>query len=161
MPANNSITFLGRVANDIKVTTIGTGQNAFNKVNFTIAVDRRLSKKEKQDKTQGIAVKGANFPPMEANGATADMISQYFSKGKPICVSAYYEDYSYVDNQTQQKKYGHKFIIESVNFVPSDATQGANGGNGGQNNHQQSQNQNTNNVGDYGDYQVSPEDMPF
>ena len=161
----NTCNFVGRISSDITTEVIGQGQNAFTKAKFSIAIKRKLSKNEQQQKAQGTQVKEAYFLNMEAIGATADFIVKYFAKGKPIALTAYYEEFSWTDKQTNAKKYGHRFNVEEVMFVPQDSSQ--NGGNGGNNNaggNQQNnyqQNQQVNNNVNNGQYQASMEDIPF
>lgn len=157
MPANNCSTFTGRLTKDPVLTTVGSGQNAFSKVNFTIAVDKRLSASEKQRKNQGEDIKTAYFVPVEASGKQADVIAQYFTKGSGIIVRAYYDEYNYTD-QTGNKKYGHKFIMEDFSFPPTSAGQATNAG-GGNGNYQQ--NQYVNNNIDNNQYAVPADEMPF
>lgn len=156
MSANNNCNFLGRLTKDPIVTTVNAGGNSFNKANFSIAVDKKLSANERQRKKNGEDVKSAYFINMEASGKLADVIAQYFSKGSPIAIRGYYDEYSYTDSTSGDKRYGHKFIVEDFNFVPSDNSQGG-GGNSG--NYQQ--NQNVSRIIDNNQYSVSPDDMPF
>lgn len=154
MPANNNCNFTGRLIKDPVLSSVGSGQNAFNKVNFTIAVDKRLSASERQRKNQGEDIKTAYFVPIEASGKSADVIAQYFTKGSGIIVRGYYDEYSYI-NQSQEKKYGHKFIMEDFAFPPSSPSQN----NAGAGNYQQ--NQQVNNNIDNNQYSVPADEMPF
>ena len=93
----------------------------------------------------------------EASGKQADVIAQYFTKGSGIIVRAYYDEYNYTD-QTGNKKYGHKFIMEDFSFPPTSAGQSTNAG-GGNGNYQQ--NQHVNNNIDNNQYAVPADEMPF
>lgn len=160
MSANNSCHFVGRLIKDPETTTVNAGPNGFTKTNFVIAVDKRLSAGEKAKKAQGQDVKDATFVKIEATGKQADVIAQYFVKGKPISVNTRYDEYSFIDNKTQDKVYGHKFLLDDFGFVPSDST-AQQQNSGGQNNYQQNQAVNNNMSNDSYQYPVSDGDMPF
>jgi single stranded DNA-binding protein len=140
---NNCCQFEGRIAKDPEFKTVGQGKNAFNKALFTLAVDRSLSKDQRDAKRNGDdSIVSADFPQFVANGAKADIIRDYFCKGKPIKIWATYQSYVTQD-QNGNKRYGHIFVVEELGFVLKDTTDQNN--NGGNNNNRGNNNRNNNN----------------
>lgn len=127
---NNCCTFEGRLTKDPVHSTVGQGQNAFSKVLFNIAVDRALTKDQRAAKKAGtLTTPTADFISCVAIGAKADVINQYFKKGKPIKVFCSYQAWSKDDpNNPGQKTYGHIFQVEEIGFPLTDNS-GGNGGN--------------------------------
>ena len=151
MSAFNMTTFLGWIASDLTLTTVGSGQNAFSVLRFRLAVPRRLSKSELQDKKNGQQVRNSAYVPVEATGANADNIAKFFQKGSHIAIVGRYEDYV-IDKPGQQKTYGHKIILESFDFVPKPFDNASSG----QQPRGNATSAPTNNY-----YEASPDDMPF
>ena len=118
---NNVTVVLGRICNDIKVESKNGANGAFNKATFTIAVSRQLTADQKQRKQNGENIQDADFLPCSAVGSTADFISKYFVKGKPISAILSYNSYS-KQNQDGSTTYGGNFNVIAVDFVPKDTT---------------------------------------
>lgn len=147
---NNCCQFEGRIAKDIDSKTIGQGNNAFTKVLFTLAVDRALTKDQRAAKKNGdTSIVSADFIPMTASGGKADVIKNFFSKGKPIKVYCSYQAYVSKDAQGNAK-YGHIFVVEELGFTISDNTNNNGGGNNGGNRNNNGNNGNGNNNGNNG-----------
>ena len=161
--ANNMCHFIGRFVKDPEYTTVGTGQNAFGKVRFTLAVDRVLTKKQREAKKNNEDVTTADFVQFEATGPTADLVQQYFVKGKPVIVTATFETYSVDDKDNPgKKKYGYKFKVDSLAFVPKDTTDGNSSGGNGNSGSKPSNNKpvkNTKQADD--DFEIDDGDIPF
>ena len=133
-PSNVTVV-LGRICNDIKVETRNGANGSFNKATFTIAVPRQLTADQKQRKQNGENIQDADFLPCSAIGSTADFISKYFVKGKPISALLSYNSYS-KQNQDGTTSYGGNFNVVAVDFVPKDTTDQNNQGQGQFNNNQ-------------------------
>jgi single-strand DNA-binding protein len=161
---NNLSIFTGRITKDIESKTIGQGNEAFTQVLFTVAVDRQLTKKQKQDKQNGKDIITADYVPCKATGSTADFINKYFCKGKPIVFTASYETYVGHDQQGN-KRYGAIFKVDQVGFTLKDTTNKSNDGNGGNtgnNNYQGKINEGINDKNTQKDeYLISDEECPF
>lgn len=166
---NNLCQFEGRLTKDPEIRTVGHGDRQFNKAFFTIAVDRVLTKNQRQASKDGdTSVVTADFIPMVANGPKADMLKNYFCKGKPIKVVCTYQAWMTDDGQGG-KKFGHAFEVEDLTFVLRDTTQNNNGGGGGNqnnnsggysnNNRNQSNNRNNQASNDF--VAISDDDIPF
>lgn len=104
----NEYNAMGRlVANpDYAQTQAGT-----SRCRFTIAVDRMKGKDGQQQ---------ADFIPCIAWGNVADMISQRFSKGKPIIITGALQNNNYTDKDGVTHYQMH-VVVSKVSFVLSDS----------------------------------------
>ncbi|HEO7770450.1 TPA: single-stranded DNA-binding protein [Streptococcus agalactiae] len=102
----------GRVAQDIEVKQA----NQTVKAEFTVAVDKNKSKNGQRD---------ANFIRCVAWGNIAEMVGNYFSKGKPIIVQGELNSRSYT-NQQGQKVFVTEIIVQSVQFQQAENNNGGN-----------------------------------
>lgn len=84
--------------------------NGISVVGFTIAINRRKAKDA--EKAQ------ADFINIVAWRQTAEFVSRYFKKGKPICVCGSIQSRSYTDNQGN-KRYVTEVLAGEVGFVES------------------------------------------
>ena len=84
--------------------------NGISVVGFTIAINRRKAKDA--EKAQ------ADFVNIVAWRQTAEFVSRYFKKGKPICVCGSIQSRSYTDNQGN-KRYVTEVLAGEVGFVES------------------------------------------
>ena len=140
--------FEGRISSDIETTQIQGQNGSFDKVNFSIVVDRALTSQQRQAVKNGDqSIKTADFIRCSAIGSTATLIKDYFTKGKAIKVICTYNTFETINQQTGQKNYGHNFNVEQVGFPTQDAKYLNNNGNNQQNNGQQNNNFNNNGFG--------------
>ena len=79
-------------------------------VSFTIAINRRKPKEEKEGRQT------ADFITVVAWRSTAEFVSRYFKKGKPILVCGALQSRSYTDNQGN-KRYVTEVVADEVGFV--------------------------------------------
>ena len=79
-------------------------------VSFTIAINRRKPKEEKEGRQT------AGFITVVAWRSTAEFVSRYFKKGKPILVCGALQSRSYTDNQGN-KRYVTEVVADEVGFV--------------------------------------------
>ena len=129
-------------------TVIQGGQNgSFKKGRFSVAVDRKLTPSERQKVQAGdTTIQTCDFVEFEVTGDNLidKLIAPYMPKGKAVVVDSHYQQYTYNDKNTGEKKYGHKFIVDDIDFVTQDAQGLSNNNNGGNNNGGYQQNNNNN-----------------
>lgn len=137
--AANLCHFAGRVSKDPEIKQYQGNNGQFSKARFSIAVDRALTAEQRNavrnamNAGQTSDIQTCDFIDLEATGAMVDkIIAPYCVKGKACLVTCHYNSYSYTDQQTGQKKYGHSFIVDDITFAPQDAKGLQNNGNGGQ-----------------------------
>ena len=109
----NNVSLLGRLTRDpeLKYTQSGTAVTR-----ITVAVDRGLSK-EKRQAAQANNQPTADFINCIGWGKTAELISNYFSKGNQIGIVGRIQTGSYEKNG--QMVYTTDVVINSVSFVES------------------------------------------
>ena len=88
-------------------------QSGISVVTFTIAVNRRYQSKNATDGQQT-----ADFISIVAWRQSAEFVSRYFKKGKPILVCGSIQSRSYTDNQGN-KRYVTEVVADEVGFVES------------------------------------------
>ena len=104
----NKVILGGRISNDLelKQTTSGTSV-----ITFSIAVNRRGAKQGEQQQ--------ADFIEVKAWKQTAEFVSRYFRKGSSICIVGELKTDSWVDQQSNQKRYKTYVNANEVMFVDS------------------------------------------
>lgn len=137
MSIGNSCMFEGRITKDIDYSTFNVpdgqgGQRAVGKARFSIAVDRVLSKDQRQKVQNGDnSIKTVDFIPIQVTGSMVDSILKpYFFKGKGIRIRAHYTEWQQKDQQTGETKYGHSFEADEIGFCIQDPKGSNNNGNG-------------------------------
>ena len=88
-------------------------QSGISVVTFTIAVNRRFQSKNAVEGQQT-----ADFISIVAWRQTAEFVSRYCKKGKPILVCGSIQSRSYTDNQGN-KRYVTEVVADEVSFVES------------------------------------------
>ena len=112
----NKVIVIGRLTKDPEIRETTTGKLV---ANFTVAVDRRVSKG---------AEKKADFINCVAWEGRGEFIKNYFSKGVRIAVEGRLETRTW-DDAEGKKRYVTEVICEEVYFA--DGRQDNNGGGGG------------------------------
>ena len=104
----NKVILGGRISTDLelKQTTSGTSV-----ITFSIAVNRRGTKQGEQQQ--------ADFIEVKAWKQTAEFVSRYFRKGSSICIVGELKTDSWVDQQTNQKRYKTYVNANEAMFVDS------------------------------------------
>ena len=138
----NSVNLIGRLTRD---PDLRYTQSGIAVVRFTLAVDRKLSKEKRQQAEQT-----ADFISTTAWGKTAEIISNYFSKGSQIGIEGRIQTGSY--EKDGQRIYTTDVIVNSITFVGS-----KNSNSGGENQATSYQEQAEAN----GFYPVDNDDIPF
>ena len=120
MPNLNKVMLMGNLTRDpeIKYTPKGTAI-----AHFGLAVNRNYSTESGEKREE------VTFIDIEAWGRTAEVIGEYFKKGRPIFVEGRLKLDSWDDKQTGLKKSKLKVVADSFEFLGS--REGAGGGSGG------------------------------
>ena len=121
----NNCIFVGRLVRDPELRYLPNG--GMGVCNFTLAVDKALSKEKKQEfEAQGKHT--CDFLDFVAWGGMGETIANYFKKGGQIAVQSSVETGSY-DHKDGHKVYTTKFRVNSFDFLGNNG-----GGNEGSNN---------------------------
>ena len=97
----NTITIKGRLTRDPELRTV---QSDLKIVTFSVAVDRKFSKEKKAD-----------FFDCKAFRKQAEIINQYFSKGKEILISGRMESNKWVD-KNGATRVSWEVVVEDFEF---------------------------------------------
>jgi single-strand DNA-binding protein len=119
MPNYNKVLLMGNITRDIELKHTSSNQAV---ATIGLAVNRRYKTKEGEDRED------TTFVDCEAWGRTAEVIHQYFGKGKPIFVEGRLklDQWEDKDGKKQSKL---RVVIEGFEFVESRG--GGGGGDGG------------------------------
>jgi single-strand DNA-binding protein len=125
MPNLNKVMLMGNLTRDpeIKYTPKGTAI-----ANFGIAVNRNYSTEGGEKREE------VTFIDIEAFGRTAEIIGEYFKKGRPIYVEGRLKLDTWDDKQTGQKKSKLRVVADSFEFLGS-----REGGGGGEHSQERSE----------------------
>lgn len=103
MSNTNNVTIMGRLTKEV--------EEKEKCVRFTVAVDRKLKKEDKDAGKQA-----ADFISCVAFGATADFIKKYARKGNRVLVGGRIQTGSY-DNKDGQKVYTTDVVAEDCTII--------------------------------------------
>jgi len=106
----NKVILMGNLAQDPEMKTIAGGKQV---TNFTIACNRSWTGPE------GQAANEVSFIDCEVWGKSAKVISDYFSKGRPIFVEGHLKQDIWTNKETQKKQSRLRVAVESFNFIDS------------------------------------------
>ena len=120
MPNLNKVMLMGNLTRDpeIKYTPKGTAI-----ANFGMAINRNYSTEGGEKREE------VTFIDIEAFGRTAEIIGEYFKKGRPIFIEGRLKLDTWDDKQTGQKKSKLRVVADSFEFLGS-REGGATGGGG-------------------------------
>lgn len=102
MASFNKVILIGNLTSDVELKQSTSGVSVCS---FSIAVNRKMAKNGECD-----------FINIVAWRQTAEFVSKYFTKGKPILVCGQLQTRSWTDNQGQ-KRYATEVVAEEVSFV--------------------------------------------
>ena len=121
MPNLNKVMLMGNLTRDpeIKYTPKGTAI-----ANFGIAINRVFTPEGGEKREE------VTFIDLEAWGRTAEVIGEYFKKGKPIFIEGRLKLDSWDDKTTGKKMSKLRVVVESFEFLGS-REGGGSGGEGG------------------------------
>lgn len=111
----NKVILYGNLTRDPELKALPSGQQL---ASFSIATNRSFKGKD------GTRQEATEFHNLVAFGRTAEVIGQYFKKGRPIYVEGRIQTRSWDDKESGKKNYRTEVIIENFQF-------GADGGRGG------------------------------
>src|SRR5260221_386296 len=122
MPNLNKVMLMGNLTRDpeMKYTPKGTAI-----ANFGLAVNRNYTTEGGEKREE------VTFIDIEAFGRTAEIIGEYFKKGRPIYVEGRLKLDQWDDKQTGQKKSKLRVVADSFEFLGSREGGGGGGGSGG------------------------------
>lgn len=108
--AMNKVILSGRFVRDPEVRYT-QGNNSMAVARFSLAVDRRFAKKDKDQQT-------ADFPNCIAFGKTAEFIEKYFHKGMRAAICGRIQTGSY-KNKDGNTVYTTDVVVEEIEFGES------------------------------------------
>ena len=108
----NKVILMGRLTRDPEIR-YSQGENATAVARYTLAVDRRFTRRDGGDNQQT-----ADFIPCVAFGRSAEFAERYFRKGLKIVVTGRIQTGSYT-NQEGQKVYTTDVVVEDQEFAES------------------------------------------
>lgn len=106
----NKVILMGNLTADPELKYTGKGMAI---VGISVAVNRKW-----KDKETGEMQEEVSFIGCDAFGKTAETISQYFTKGKPILLEGRLKQDSWEDKESGQKRHKTKVVIDSFTFLP-------------------------------------------
>ncbi len=110
----NSVQLSGRLTRDLELRRLDNN-NKTAVINFTLAVDKELSK-EKKDEAISKGKQTADFIPVTVFGKPAENCVNYLEKGSKIIVTGKITTGSYT-NQSGETKYTMQVTADRVEFV--------------------------------------------
>lgn len=116
----NKVMLMGRLTRDPEVR-YGGGDSATAVARYTLAVDRRFSRRDSADNQQN-----ADFIGCVAFGKSAEFAEKYLRQGTKIAITGRIQTGSYT-NRDGQKIYTTDVVVEEQEFAESKAN--ADGGN--------------------------------
>ncbi|MDO5713240.1 MAG: single-stranded DNA-binding protein [Tissierellia bacterium] len=119
----NNVALIGRLTRDPELRYT---PNGYASVNFTLAVDRRLSR-EKRQEAEANNQPTADFIRIVAWGKTAELIANYMTKGRQVGVEGRIQTGSY--EKDGRRIYTTDVVASNITFI--DSGQGRSGGNQG------------------------------
>lgn len=108
----NNVSLMGRLVREIEMKTTATGMTLGN---FTLAVDKGLSKDKKQE-LEAMNKPTADFIRCLAFGKTAEILGQYVGKGNRLAIEGRIQTGSY-DNQEGQRVYTTDIVVDKFSFI--------------------------------------------
>lgn len=106
----NRVVLMGRLTRDPEVR-YSQGENSICIARWTLAVDRRMAKKDENSQT-------ADFVPCQAFGKLAEHAEKYYHQGMRILVAGRIRTGSYT-NRDGQKVYTTDVVVEESEFAES------------------------------------------
>jgi len=149
----NKVFLYGNLTRDPELKALPGGSQV---ANFGIATNRSFKGKDgqRQETTE--------FHNLVAFGRTAEVIAQYFKKGRPIFVEGRITTRSWDDKETGKKNYRTEIVIENFQFGPDGGKPGSSAGAGAPAaSYDEQQAPKGGDEIKYPDEEINPEDIPF
>ena len=113
MASFNKVILIGNMTADPELKQTSSGISVCS---FSIAINRKFAKEGEQT---------CDFITIQTWRQTAEFVSKYFKKGKPILVCGQLQQRTWTDTQGQ-KRYATEVVADEVSFVaPASQTAGA------------------------------------
>jgi single-strand DNA-binding protein len=122
----NKVMLMGNLTRDPQLKYLPNSQNAV--VDFGIAVNRKYKLASGEDREE------VTFVDVSSFGKQAEVINQYFTKGKPIFIEGRLKLDQWEDKNGGGKRSKLTVVIESFQFIGGRDGGGAGGGSGGYDN---------------------------
>ncbi len=111
----NKVLLMGNLTRDIELKHTPSDQAV---ATIGLAINRRFRTREGENREE------TTFVDCEAWGRTAEVMSQYLSKGRPVFVEGRLKLDQWEDRETGKNRSKLKVVIESFEFVDSKGTGG-------------------------------------
>jgi len=144
----NKVTIAGRLGKDPELKATPSGMQV---ASFVIASSRKW-----KDKNTGEQKEETEWVNCVAWGKTAEVIAQYFTKGKEIYIEGRLQTRTW-DGQDGKKNYRTEVIVNEFQFVGTGTS--ATGASSSRNDEQRSPEEPSVQVG--ADEEINPDDIPF
>ncbi|MEO1128351.1 MAG: single-stranded DNA-binding protein [Planctomycetota bacterium] len=116
----NKVLLMGNLTRDIELRQLPSNMAV---ANIGLAVNRRYRTKDGENREE------TTFIDCEAYGRTAETMSQYLRKGRPVFIEGRLKLDQWEDRQSGQSRSKLKVVIDNFQFV--DSREGGGGGGGG------------------------------
>ena len=117
----NKVILMGRLTRDLEVRYSNQGDNQLAIARFTLAVDRRMARRDGNDQQT------ADFISCTAFGRQGEFAERYLHQGTKVVLEGRIQTGSYT-NREGQKVYTTDVIAESIEFAESKAASAGNAG---------------------------------
>jgi single-strand DNA-binding protein len=118
----NKVLLMGNLTRDIELRQLPSNMAV---ANIGLAVNRRYRTKDGENREE------TTFIDCEAYGRTAETMSQYLRKGRPVFIEGRLKLDQWEDRQSGQSRSKLKVVIDNFQFVDSREGGGGGGGGGG------------------------------
>jgi len=118
----NKVLLMGNLTRDIEMRHTNSNLAI---AKFGMACNRKWKTPEGETREEVM------FVDCEAFGKTAEMMSQFFSKGRPVLIEGRLKLDQWEDKETKAKRSKHVIVVESFHFVDSKPGSGGGGGDEG------------------------------
>ena len=117
----NKVFLMGNLTRDVELKYTPSNQPV---ADLGVATNRRYRTRDGEDR------KETTFVDCEAWGRTAEVMSQYLSKGSPVFIEGRLKLDQWDDRETGKKRSKLLVVIETFQFVDSKGSGGGGGGGG-------------------------------
>ena len=150
----NKAILYGNLTRDPEIKALPSGQQV---ANFGIATNRSFKGKDGQRQ------EATEFHNIVAFGRTAEVIGQYFKKGRPIYIEGRIQTRSWDSKEDGKKQYRTEIVVENFQFGADGGKGGSGGGSysgGASHSDEQPAPKDADEI-KYPDEDINPEDIPF
>ncbi len=123
MASYNKVMLMGNLTRDIELRYLPNSNTAV--ANLGLAVNRRFRTGDGEQREE------TTFVDCEAFGRTAETMSQYLKKGRPVFIEGRLKLDQWQDRDSGQNRSKLKVVVENFQFIDSREGGGGGGGGGG------------------------------